>query len=108
MLPVEILNTSIVTADGSYDLSAITVDEARSLVRGAGGFESAVGHESTAQILSTLLGVDVAMNRVQFEQKPGQIALVFKLNGRPPEGTILSAKEVEEIGYSFKKLTRIS
>ena len=39
-------------------------------------------------------------------QQPGQVALVFKLNGRPPEGKILTSKEIEEIVYSFKTMTR--
>lgn len=103
--PIAILNTSIATADGSYELATISVDEARDLVDGA-DILSAVGHESTAQILTTLLGLHVAVNRINFQQQPGQVALVFKLNGRAPEGRILSADEVEAIGYDFKTLTR--
>jgi hypothetical protein len=103
---VEVLNTSILTAVGSYELVEITLDEAKALVRQPAGFESAVGHESTAQILTTLLGVEVPMNRIFFQQQAGQEALVFKLNGRPPEGTILTAEEITAIGYSFMKLTR--
>ncbi|MCL2869812.1 YddF family protein, partial [Candidatus Saccharibacteria bacterium] len=67
---------------------------------------SAVGHESTAQVLTTLLGITVPMNRIQFRQAAGQVALVFKLNGRPEEGKVLTAEEIETIGYSFQKLTR--
>jgi hypothetical protein len=108
MRKVEILNTSILTADGKYALHTIDLDDARELVRGDGGYESAVGHESTAQILTTLLGVDVPVNRIVFEQTPDQAALVFKLNGRPPEGAILTAEQIQEIGYSFKLLERLS
>jgi hypothetical protein len=32
---------------------------------------------------------------------------VCKLNGRPPEGRVLSVEEMEEIGYSFKILERV-
>ena len=104
--PIALLNTSILTADGEYTMHTIPVEQARELVQGEAGYISAIGHESTASILSTLLGVDVPVNRILFEQAAGQQAVVFKLNGRPPEGQILTEAEIEEIGYSFKLLTR--
>ena len=107
-MPVGVLNTSILTAYGTFEYVEITLDQAQALVCGTGGFLSAVGHESTAQILTALLGVEVPVNRIQFAQGAGQAALVFKLNGRAPEGVILTAKQIEEIGYSFGKLTRLS
>jgi len=103
--PVALLNTSIATADGTYMLETITFDRAKDLI---GGQEtlSAIGHDSTAQILTELLGIDVPVNRIQFEQQAGQTALVFKLNGRPPEGKVLSREEIEQIGYKFQILRR--
>jgi hypothetical protein len=56
--------------------------------------------------MSELLGVGVPVNRQQFAQEVEQLALVFKLNGRPPEGAVLTRQEIEEIGYSWKLLTR--
>lgn len=106
--PVGVLNTSILTADGTFVLTSITLEEARELVRGPEGILSAVGHESTSQILTELLGVTVPVNRIQFAQAVGQEALVFKLHGRAPEGVLLGREEVEAIGYSFKKLYRLS
>jgi hypothetical protein len=103
--PVAILNTSIATADGTYTLRTVTLDEALTLI-GGGPILSAVGHESTAQILTALLGREVAVNRIQFEQEAGQVALVFKLNGRAPEGRILTADEVAAIGYTLKIMER--
>lgn len=104
--PIALLNTSIATADGDYNLTTITLDKAKNLIQGR-EILSAIGHESTAQILSELLGIDVPVNRIAFEQQPGQSAIVFKLNGRPPEGKILSRQEIEEFGYSFKLLHRL-
>jgi rRNA maturation protein Rpf1 len=101
---ITILNTSILTAEGLYEMSSISLDEAKVLV--ADGFESAVGHQSTSEIISELLGVSVPMNRVMYQQAPGDAALVFKLAGRPPEGTILSREEIEATGYSFYLLVR--
>lgn len=104
--PIALLNTAILTTDGEYTIRTIPVEQARELVQSEAGYISAIGHESTAGLLSTLLGVDVPVNRILFEQAVGQQAVVFKLNGRPPEGHILTAAEIAEIGYSIKLLIR--
>jgi hypothetical protein len=106
-MKLAVLNTSIVTTDGSYTLETITTEQAI-LLAGSAEIDSAVGHESTAQILSTILGVEVPVNRQLFAQQVGQLALIFKLNGRPEPGRELSKVELEEIGFSFKLLTRIA
>jgi len=105
MHAIAILNTSIATSDGTYSLETINLSKARQMVRNV-DIISAVGHQSTAEILTTLLGITVPVNRIVFTQEAGQQALIFKLNGRPEEGEILSIEEIEEIGYSFKLLTR--
>lgn len=106
-MKLALLNTSILTADGEYSLRTVTLEEAKALARRhSDNLDSAIGHESTAQIMTTLLGVEVTVNRQLFAQEVGQSALVFKLNGRPPEGTILTAEEIEKIGYQWKVLER--
>lgn len=107
MKKLALLNTSILTTAGTYTLSDITLDEARQIIAdNDGNLDSAIGHQSTAEIMTTLLDVDVPVNRQMFSQKVGQQALVFKLNGRPQEGKILTAAEIEEIGYKFQLLMR--
>jgi len=101
---VTILNTSILTSYGSYNYCAISLEMAKNLI--ADGFQSAVGHQSTCDVLTSLLGVSVPLNRIQYRQDEGDVALVFKLNGRPEEGKILTASEIEAIGYEFGELTR--
>lgn len=64
-------------------------------------FVSAVGHESTAAIMSELLGVQVPVNRVQVAPVPGDKLLCFKLKKRAPEGVILSKSEINELGYEW-------
>jgi hypothetical protein len=100
-----ILNTSIITAEGNYSLKKITLEDAKTLVKNT-PYQSAIGHQSTADILTSLLGVEVKLNRIQYEQKEFETALVFKLKGRPEEGKILSVKEIENIGYEFFTLYR--
>ena len=100
-----ILNTSILTSTGMYELQDITLEQAQDLVHN-NDILSAVGHQSTADILTTLLGTTIPMNRIMFEQQEGQKALVFKLLGRPEEGKILTQQEIEQIGYKFQLLIR--
>lgn len=100
-----ILNTSILTEAGEYKLLDITLEEAK-LIVSKNEIDSAVGHQSTADILTTLLGKEIPMNRQMFSQKIGQSCIVFKLSGRPEEGKILNKQEIEDIGYKFQLLTR--
>lgn len=104
--PIAILNGAIITADGEYSCQTISLAEAKQLVQLAPGTLSAVGHQATAEILTDLLGIEVTFNRINFHQKPGQQALIFKLNSRPPEGIILSRNEIEAFGYQFQLLSR--
>ena len=104
MTDLTILNTSILTAFGDFSYRQIALDEAKAIV--AGGFESAVGHSSTANVISTLLDIDCPENRQQYAQGVGDTALVFKLKGRAPEGVILTTEEIEAMGYEWGLLTR--
>lgn len=106
-MKLAILNTSIITADGQFSLETISLEEAQKLVKeNKNDLLSAIGHQSTAEILTYLLGFDIPMNRIVFKQEPLQSAIVFKLNGRPPEGRILTREEIDTIGYEFKLLKR--
>jgi len=109
-MKLALLNTTIATTDGLYEIKTVTLGTAKSLVHHAldAGVEldSAIGHESTAAIMSELLDTDIPVNRQMFAQQEGQQALVFKLKGRAPEGVILSSEEIETIGYEFKIMTR--
>lgn len=104
---ITILNTSILTNFGKYSYEPYTLDQAKLVVKW-NGFQSAVGHQSTCDVLTKLLGVEVKLNRIQYSQKIGESALVFKLKGRLEEGKILSAEEVELMEYEFGKLERIA
>lgn len=105
-----LLNTCILTDYGTFNFQPLSLDEARALVRefeGAGKtIQSAIGHQSTAELLTTLLEFPVAANRMAYVQTVNDAALVLKLKARPPEGKVLSRAELEEIGYEFGLLTR--
>jgi hypothetical protein len=61
------------------------------------GFESVVGHQSTAEILSTLLGIEVPTNRTEIKLQSGDILIVFQLNIRLAEGQVLSKEEALDL-----------
>lgn len=106
-MKLALLNTSILTTTGTFKLEDISLDTAKKLVT-ENEILSAIGHKSTADVMTTLLNINIIANRIEFTQETGQKALVFKLNGRPEEGKILTAQEIEQIGYKFQLLTKLS
>jgi len=102
---VFLYNTSIVTAYGKYSYEPLMLEDAREIAL-TNSAESAIGHQATADILTELFGFPVEVNRTNNQQQPGDLAVVFKLRGRPQEGKVLSREEVEAIGYDFGLLTR--
>lgn len=107
-----LVNTSILTVYGSYTYSPLSLDEARTLACKFNDegktVQSAIGHQSTAELLEKLLGFPVPVNRMEFKQTIEDVGLVFKLKQRVPEGIILSREELEEIGYEFGLLVRMT
>lgn len=102
---VILLNTSILTAYGSYQYKPLTLLDVKLYLIDK-YVQSAIGHQSTAEILTKLLEIPVYCNRINFNQQVGDTAIVFKLKSRVPEGVILSREQVEEIGYEFGILHR--
>jgi len=73
----------------------IDLNEVKSLLQR--GFESAVGHQSTAQVLASLLCIEVPTNRTSIKLKPQNILIVFQLGIRLAEGQVLSDEEVLDL-----------
>lgn len=107
-MKVYLFNTSIITGGpGVYSLKHSDIQEFREIWSTATEKVSAIGHEATAQIFSIILDEKIEVNRIQAEQKPGEIGLVLKVKGRIPEGTVLTdIKQIEEIGYELFRLER--
>jgi hypothetical protein len=74
------------------------------VVSKAGPLISAIGHQATAEVASSLLGLDVAMSRTPARMVPGDLAICVRLRERAPEGVVLSRAEVEAIGYDLVRL----
>jgi sensor c-di-GMP phosphodiesterase-like protein len=87
MITPDLLDSGVV-----IKASPISLEEVKALIKE--GFVSAVGHESTAKVLSSLLGIDVPFNRVQIAIKEGDIIVSFQFMIRLPEGKVLGEDEV--------------
>ena len=96
-----LLNSTVIPsgADGIWQARTIPLQEAKAIA--LAGFTSAIGHESTANLMTTILGITVPINRIQVSPEPGDRFLCFKLKKRAPEGVILSQEELEELGYEW-------
>ena len=99
-----LLNTTVIPcgADGIWQASTLPLASAKMNVGPSKpAFISAVGHESTAAIMASLLGVEVPVNRIQVKPVVGDRMLCFKLKNRAPEGVILTEKEINDLGYEW-------
>lgn len=67
-MKVVLLNTTIVTTDGDYSIKTISLEKAKKLVKNA-NLLSAIGHQSTADIVSELLEIPIKMNRIMYTQE---------------------------------------
>jgi len=83
--------------------ASILVEEVTPQEVAAADFVSVIGHENTAAVTSSLLGVDVAFNRANVTLKKGDVLYVSQITGgRLPEGV---TELPEGITIKFLKVT---
>lgn len=104
---ITLLNTSVLTSYGVFSFKCLPLAEARRIASEATEVQSAIGHASTAVLLSELLEIPVSVNRTEYSQAAGDTALIFKLKSRVTENKVLSRESVEAIGYEFGLLERL-
>ena len=97
-----LMNTTVIPhgADGVWIVTSILPHEAAEFPPNM-PWTSAVGHQSSAEAMSAVLGISVPVNRITVVPKPGDKFLCLKLNSRPPEGVVLDREQMEQIGYSW-------
>jgi hypothetical protein len=97
-----LMSTTIIPAEaaGVWELTPVTLGAAQDLVR-RHEFTSAVGHASTAEVMTELLGQSVEANRLTVVAKPDDHFLCFKLKQRPPEGAVLDRAQLEALGFDW-------
>jgi len=78
-------------------------DEVRRIL--SSQFVSAIGHEATAKIVTSRIGVSVQVNRISIQLKPSDILVVFQLLTRLPEGKILTEDEMKQVQAKWYVVT---
>ena len=84
----------------------ISLEEAKEWVK-KGDFISAVGHESTAKLLTQLLGVEIKPNRIVVDMGVGDEALATQFLIRIQESKVLNEKELKELYDNGKIVFRL-
>ena len=84
----------------------ISLEQAREWIK-KGDFISAVGHESTAQLLSELLETEIKPNRIFVDMELWDEALAIQFLERIQEGKVLSKEELEELYKQGKIVFRL-
>jgi len=90
----------------ALDCEEVSLETAREWIK-QGDFISAVGHESTAKLLSELLGVEIKPNRIFVDMQKGDEALAIQFLQRVQEGKVLSKEELEELYKQGKIVFRL-
>jgi hypothetical protein len=85
--------TRRLTREEAIKLAAVAVSKGEAV--------SAIGHDGSAAVLSTLLDQHIAVSRVSMSYQPGDSAICLQLRSRQPEGVVLTAEQVEAIGYDL-------
>lgn len=95
-----LLNSPVLSNWGHFEFEGpIDLAQARAAI--PTDYVSAIGHHTTADMLSQLLQINVPMNRAKIVMHTGDVALVFRLKQRPPEGVVLDQEQLDSIGYEF-------
>jgi hypothetical protein len=103
------LNSPVITSEGLFQYRKITITEAKEIAHAyVDSYESAIGHEATAQLLSALLEFNVPAVRKAISMRVDEAAIILQLAGRLPEGFVLTdIGQLEAIGYQLGLLERI-
>ncbi|MDF1539330.1 MAG: DUF1874 domain-containing protein [Candidatus Thorarchaeota archaeon] len=99
-----LFNVSVIPPEfeGNVQIRNISPQEAGEIL--INGFESSIGHQSTADVISALLEIKVPVQRLDTRMRDGDVVVAFQLQQRLPEGIILSADELRKLPFQFRVL----
>ena len=103
-----VLNSPVLTNYGEWRFEGPISAEAATVWLKQAPFVSAVGHQATAAVLSGLTHVEVRANRVQIQMQKGDMALVFRLLNRLPEGSVFNIEILRQCQYELGLLSRLA
>lgn len=95
---------NMLTGSCFIEFKKLELEEVKELIAGT-QIISAIGHTSTAEIVSKLLGIEIPAQRIEIKlDKP---MIVFQLNTRLPEGKVLSEEEIKQLPHSWWLVRKI-
>jgi hypothetical protein len=81
------------------------ISEEKAIALLANGFEQAVGHPATADVLTQRTGLDIKFNRMNVRLAPGDTLIIAQVVvPRLAEGQILSQEEVEALPVQWWRI----
>jgi hypothetical protein len=90
---------SMIAPPTSLKVSEVDLQQVKNLLVEA--FQTAVGHQSTAEVISRLTGTNIPVNRISLSLIKGDRLIVFQLLQRLEEGKVLSEQELSQLPYKF-------
>lgn len=105
-MPLYLMSATVIphNADGTWTVKTLTKEQAIEWATEK-PFVSAVGHDSSAEVMTVALGVPVKANRITVSPNRGDKFLCLRLLSRPPEGVILDRAGLDAIGFSWALLS---
>lgn len=100
-----LINAPILPNYGRYDFQPLPIEQAQALL--VSGFVSAIGHDATAKLLTHILKQEILPNRIQISLEVGDVAIIFRLQTRLPEGKVLDEAELFAMPFELGLLTRL-
>lgn len=101
-----LLNSPVLTDYGVWRFTGpVSPEKARQWI--SRGYVSAVGHASSARLLSRIFSTEVSVARVRVSLQVGDQALVLRLGERLPEGAVLDSETLDSLPWELSLLERI-
>jgi hypothetical protein len=100
MEKVVLLNALITSSKIPLTLKTkpVSLEEVKAVVNKE--IQSFIGHEATAQLLTSLLSVSIPTNRSMYDPKPGDVAVIVRLKKRlekPEDVKTITTNDIEFI-----------
>lgn len=101
-----LLNTPILTSYGEYRFTGpIEIDKVKTIIKK--GYDSAIGHQATAEVMSQLLDQKIPANRKAIKMQKDDQAIVFRLLERMPENKVFNTEELMQVSFEFSLIERV-